>query len=34
MELTSGYHTEELSEEQQKVSNKKNFAAIKAMLGD
>ena len=34
MELTSGYHNKELSEEEQKVSNKKNFAALKAMLGD
>ncbi len=33
-ELTSGYHTQIRSEEEQKVSNKKNFAALKAMLGD
>ncbi|TDR23422.1 ATP-dependent helicase [Marinicella litoralis] len=34
MELTSGYHSQDLSEEEQKQSNKKNFAALKAMLGD
>ncbi len=33
-DLTSGYHIEVVSEEQQKVNNKKNFAALKAMLGD
>lgn len=33
-ELTSGYHQQQLTAEEQKANNKKNFAALKAMLGD
>jgi ATP-dependent DNA helicase Rep len=33
-ELTSGYHAQNLSPEQQKANNKKNFAALKALLDD
>lgn len=32
--LTSGYHAQKLSPEQQKANNKKNFAALKALLDD
>jgi ATP-dependent DNA helicase Rep len=32
-ELTSGYHNTHVTEEEQKINNKKNFAALKAMLG-
>lgn len=33
-ELTSGYHQQQRSPEEQKANNKKNFAALKAMLDD
>ena len=33
-ELSQGYHQQEVSETEQKANNKKNFAALKAMLGD